>query len=74
MMQVMCHILNLCCMMWNKKKIVVRGIMGCQSLSLLLSVMFVLAWTIGDASSLSCQSQYQVSFVCSMSNGIIESP
>jgi hypothetical protein len=27
MMQGMCHILNLCCMMWKKKKIVVRAIM-----------------------------------------------
>ncbi len=36
-----------------------------------LRMVSVLAWTIGDASSLSCQSVYQVHFVCSMSSGII---
>jgi hypothetical protein len=29
---------------------------GCQSLSSLFSMMFLLAWTFGDAISLSCQS------------------
>ncbi len=36
-----------------------------------LKVVFVLARTIGDASSLSCQSLYQSRFVCSMSSSIV---
>jgi hypothetical protein len=39
-----------------------------------LRMMFVLAWTIGDASSLSCQSLYQFHFVWSMSSGIVTPP
>ncbi len=35
-----------------------------------LKMVFVLAWTIGDACSLSCQSYYQSCFVCSMSSDI----
>jgi hypothetical protein len=37
-------------------------------------MVFVLAWTIGDAPSLSCQSLHQAQFVCSMSSGIITFP
>jgi hypothetical protein len=37
-------------------------------------MVFVLAWTIGDASSLSSQSLYQFHFVCSMSCGIMKLP
>jgi hypothetical protein len=36
-----------------------------------LKMVFVLAWTIGDASSQSCQSLYQSCFVCRMSSGIV---
>jgi hypothetical protein len=36
-----------------------------------LRMVFVLAWTIGDASSLSCQPPYRVDFVCSTSSGSI---
>ncbi len=37
-----------------------------------LKIVFVLAWTIGDANSLSCQSLHQVHFVySSMSSGIV---
>jgi hypothetical protein len=40
-----------------------------------LRMVFVHAWTIGDASScLSSQLLYQVHFVCSMSSGIITPP
>jgi hypothetical protein len=35
-------------------------------------IVFVLAWTTGDASNISCQSLYQVNFVySSMSSGIV---
>jgi hypothetical protein len=35
-------------------------------------IVFVLAWTTGDASNMSCQSLYQVNFVySSMSSGIV---
>jgi hypothetical protein len=35
-------------------------------------IVFVLAWTTGDASNMSCQSRYQVNFVySSMSSGIV---
>jgi hypothetical protein len=39
-----------------------------------LRMVFVLAWTIGDASCLSCQSLYQFHFVWSMSSGILTPP
>jgi hypothetical protein len=37
-------------------------------------MVFVHAWTIGDASSLSSQLLHQVHFVCSMSRGIMTRP
>jgi hypothetical protein len=39
-----------------------------------LKMVFVHAWTIGDASSLSSQLLQQVHFVCSMSRGIMTPP
>jgi hypothetical protein len=39
-----------------------------------LRVVFVLAWTIDDASSLSWWLLYQFHFVCSLSSGIITPP
>ncbi len=36
-----------------------------------LSMVFVLVWTIGDTSSVSCQSLYQIHSICSMSSDII---
>jgi hypothetical protein len=36
-------------------------------------MMFVLAWTIDGGNSVSCQSLYQVQFVCSMSSIVIKS-
>jgi hypothetical protein len=39
-----------------------------------LKMAFVLAWTIGDASSLSFESLHQVNFARSMSTGTIALP
>jgi hypothetical protein len=39
---------------------------------IILKMVFVLAWTTGDASNLSCQSRYHVAFVySSMSSSIV---
>jgi hypothetical protein len=37
-------------------------------------MVFDLAWTVGDASSVSCQSLNEVHFFCGMSGGIIALP
>jgi hypothetical protein len=39
-----------------------------------LRMVFALAWTIGDANSLSCQPLYQAHFVCRSSTVIIVPP
>jgi hypothetical protein len=36
-------------------------------------MMLVFAWIIDDGNNMSCQSLYQVQFVCSMSNIVIKS-
>jgi hypothetical protein len=39
-----------------------------------LTIVFVLTWTIGDASRLSCQPLHWVQFVSCMSSGVITLP
>jgi len=53
------------------RAIMVRDTNCFHHLEITLRMVSVLAWTIGDASSLSCQSVYQVHCVCSMCSGII---